>query len=165
MLKKTFLKHEPKNEQMALQITSMADVFVIILVFLLKSYSIEGLPYEPSMPLNPPAAAGNFDAIDGLKVEISAQAVAVAGKPIASMKQFRFAQKDLDSEGTSQSLRRALSKARSEMTAKGEKKELSPGRVIVVADESAPYETIKTVLTSAAYEGFSDVQLAVSHAN
>ena len=35
MKRKSFLSQGTKNEQMALQITSMADVFVIILVFTL----------------------------------------------------------------------------------------------------------------------------------
>ena len=37
-MKKTFVKRAPPSDQMALQITSMADIFMILLVFLLKSY-------------------------------------------------------------------------------------------------------------------------------
>jgi biopolymer transport protein ExbD len=159
MLKKSFLPHAAKNEQMALQITSMADIFVIILVFLLKSYSVEGLPYEPSIPLTPPVAKGRVEKTEALKVEIAKSAVALGGKNVAAIDGFKFGKSDLDAEGASATLRRALARARPSALAgpKGTK-------LIVVADEGAPYETIKAVLASAASEGYLDIQLAVAHA-
>lgn len=158
MFKKSFLPTLARNEQMTLQITSMADIFVIILVFLLKSYSVEGLPYEPSLAVNPPTANGRLEKTDATKVEISSAAVALGGQPVTSMKDFRFKAGDVDSDGASQTLRKALAQMRPKAVggAKGP-------RLIVVADEGAPYETIKAVLASAASEGFLDIQLAVSH--
>jgi biopolymer transport protein ExbD len=158
MLKKSFLPATQKNEQMALQITSMADIFVIILVFLLKSYSVEGLPYEPSLALNPPTAKGRIEKTDALKVEISKNAVNLGGKSVSAMETFKFAKKDIDGEGASSSLRRALAKNR-----RGALEGPKGAKLIVVADEGAPYETIKAVLASAATEGFRDIQLAVTH--
>jgi biopolymer transport protein ExbD len=142
---------------MALQITSMADIFVIILVFLLKSYSVEGLPYDPSVPLSPPVAKGRVEKTDGLKVEISKEAVALGGKNVSPMSAWKFSSKDVDSNG-SRTLRGALAQNR-----KGAISGPKGPKLIVVADEGAPYETIKTVLASAASEGFLDIQLAVSN--
>lgn len=158
MLKKSFLPHSPKNEQMALQITSMADIFVIILVFLLKSYSVEGLPYQPTVPLTPPVAKGRIEKADALKVEIAKSAVALGGKNVVAMNAFKFGKQDIDGEGASSSLRRALSANRGNALSgpKGPK-------LIVVADEGAPYETIKAVLASAASEGYLDIELAVAN--
>lgn len=158
-LKKSFLPKGTKNEQMELQITSMADIFVIILVFLLKSYSVEGLPYEPTVPASPPVAKGRTEKSEALKVEISKEAVALGGQNIGAMEGFRFAKKDIDSEGASGMLRRALAKSMpdAEKGAKGPK-------LMVIADAGAPYETIKAVLATAAAEGYLDIQLAVSHA-
>ena len=160
MLKKSFLPHAAKSEQMALQITSMADIFVIILVFLLKSYSIEGLPYEPSLALNPPAAKGRVEKTEALKVEIAKTAVALGGKNVAAIDAFKFGKKDIDAEGASSTLRRALAAVRAS-TPPGAP---NSAKLIVVADEGAPYETIKAVLASAASEGYLDIQLAVAHA-
>lgn len=161
MLKKSFLKHGgQKNEQMALQITSMADIFVIILVFLLKSYSVEGLPHEQTIAVSPPMAKGKVDLAEALKLEVGKDAFALGGEKVGAMQSFRFAAKDLDSDGASQSLRRALSKAYS-----SQEKGKESAKLLVIADEGAPYETIKAVLASAAVEGYVDVQLAVSNAN
>jgi biopolymer transport protein ExbD len=157
MIQKSFLQRGTKNEQMALQITSMADIFVIILVFLLKSYSIQGLPYEPTLPLNPPVAKGRLENRESLKLEVSKKALSLGGESVVSMKDFRFSARDLDREGTSVSLKRALAK----LHARNPKE----NRLMVVADQGSPYETIKAVLASAASEGFLDIQLAVSNAN
>jgi len=162
MKRKTFLSHGAKSEQMALQITSMADVFVIILVFLLKSYSVEGLPYEPSVPVNPPVAQGRFESADALKLEVSKNTLALGGKRLAPMDGFRFRKADVSVDGSSRTLTQALSRELG--SASASKTQASP-RLIVVADEGAPYETLKTVLASAATAGFANVQLAVSHAN
>lgn len=160
MLKKSFLPSRAKKEQMDLQITSMADIFVIILVFLLKSYSVEGIAYEPSIPVNPPVAKGRVEASsDSLKLEISQKKVALGGKGVLAMNDFRFASKDIDSNGASLSLRRALSTTLA-TASKGPK----GAKLMVVADEGAPFETIKAVLASAASEGYLDIQLAVAHA-
>ena len=156
-IKKSFLDRKHKDEQMALQITSMADIFVIILVFLLKTYSVNGLPYEPSLPLTPPTAKGKIETRDSLKLEVSKDAVSLAGNKISTMRDFRFTSNDLDGEGTSRSLRDALAHMKLPENAKKS--------LMVVADEGSPYETIKAVLSSAASEGFLDIQLAVSHAN
>ncbi len=158
-IKKSFLPQAKKNEQMALQITSMADIFVIILVFLLKSYSVEGLPYQPSVALNPPAAKGRVEKSDALKVEIAKSAVNLGGKNVATIDGFKFGKNDIDSDGASATLRRAL--AVSHRTAATGPK---GAKLIVVADEGAPYETIKAVLAPAAREGYLEIQLAVSHA-
>jgi biopolymer transport protein ExbD len=157
MLKKSFIPKTGKNEQMELQITSMADIFVIILVFLLKSYSVEGIAYEPTLGLNPPVAKGRVEASEALRLEVSEKGLALGGKTVLSMNSFKFG--DIDSDGASRSLRKILAQARPGVVA-GDK----GAKIMVVADEGAPYETIKAVLASAANEGFLDVQLAVSHA-
>ncbi len=158
-LKKSFMSSKTKNEQMELQITSMADIFVIILVFLLKSYSVEGLPYEPSIPSNPPIAKGRVEKTDALKVEVSKDAVNFGGKSVASIAGYRFEKKDIDSEGAFSKLRSALAKGFPEaiVGSKG-------AQLMIVVDEMAPYETVKTVLATAAAEGYQDIKLAVSHA-
>ena len=165
MLKKSFLARGTKSEQMALQITSMADIFVIILVFLLKTYSVEGLPYEPSMPLTPPTAKGRFESDSStLKLEVSKAALSLGGKKVLAMDNFHFGRTDLDTEGTSKGLRAALA-AIPAPAAPTDGKAPATRKLMVVADEGSPYETIKAVLSSAASEGFLDIQLAVNHAN
>lgn len=156
MKRKSLLRSHAKKEQLELQITSMADVFVILLVFLLKSYSVDGTPYQPKLPISPPVGHGRVEKSEALKLELSAKSLAIGGTPIVKMTDYRFS--DLSKDGTSGALMRAFE--RMQRYSKDES-----GKLVVVADESAPYETIKAVLSSAANSGYNDIQLAVSHAN
>lgn len=54
--KNPFLKKKKSSEEMTIQITSMADIFTIILVFLLKSYSTSAVNITPSNGLKLPTA-------------------------------------------------------------------------------------------------------------
>ena len=146
---------------MNLQITSMADVFVILLVFLLKTYSSGAIALSPSKGLHLPEALGNDKPVEALKLEVSETAVLIEGKPASSISGFTFATRDVGQDGTSRSLVSALQKERAQSN---DPKVKVDKRVIVIADERAPYSTIKTVLVSAAVEGYTDVKLAVNRA-
>jgi hypothetical protein len=56
---------------MALQITSMADIFTILLVFLLKSYSTGALDIAPSKGMKLPEVQLATGSVEALKVEVS----------------------------------------------------------------------------------------------
>jgi hypothetical protein len=56
--RKSFLKRRAPHEEMSLQITSMADIFMILLVFLLKSLSSGTIQIAPSKGLQLPISAG-----------------------------------------------------------------------------------------------------------
>jgi biopolymer transport protein ExbD len=150
MPRKTFLKHEKKPQDMALQITSMADIFTIILIFLLKSYSMGAL--DVSLPKGMQLPRAQTSSTKGetkiLKVEVSESALTADGKAVTRMSAFSFPSSDLG-QGQSRSLGSALGQAKD-------------GKILVVADQRAPYETIRTVLATAASHGYTDVKLAVS---
>ena len=155
MARKSYLKRAQKSQDMSLQITSMADIFTIILIFLLKSYSV-GM-FETSLPKGmelPQASVMGAD-VKGietaLKIEVSQDEISMNGKRIARISNYSFPGSDVGSEGFSRSMLASLQEA-TEPNAK----------VLVVADQRAPYETIKTVLASAATRGYTNVKLAVT---
>jgi biopolymer transport protein ExbD len=161
-MKSLFKKRHHNNEEMTLQITSMADIFTILLVFLLKSYSTSALAISPSNGLQLPQAQGAEEQVEALKIQVSASSVEVEGQPAASLASFAFDTKDLQN-GASQSLKDALEKARKRqmLIAQSNTDVKIDSKVIVVADQHAPYATLKTVLASAALEGYTDFKLAV----
>lgn len=159
MLKRTFVKKKRPSEDMSLQITSMADIFTIILVFLLKSYATGALTLDASAGLLLPVARSGEEAVDTLKVEISEKGVLVEGKAVLSLEQFEFKQEEQDLNGTSKTLVSAFETEKSRQIA-SEKKKQDP-RILVLADQKTPYGTLKRTLTSAAYQGFTDFKLVV----
>lgn len=143
---------------MALQITSMADIFMILLVFLLKNYSTSLTTVTPSARMSLPETATNQKGQikDTLKVEIANDVLMVDQKAVVRLSNFEFPETDQGDFGTSESVSKALKDQRS----------LTPNpnqdsTLIVMADELAPYSTIKRVIASAAQAGFVDLQLVV----
>lgn len=147
------------NEEMSLQITSMADIFTIILVFLLKSYSAGMANVSPSQGVLLPEAKGQAQFKDALKVEILKDSVLVDQRAAVSLKNFVFAT-GTAGDAKSEEIYRALL---------GERKRLNgnttDSHLLVMADQRTPYATLKKVMDSAASAGFVDLQLAVVQAD
>ena len=158
-----FVKKAPANDQMELQITSMADIFTIILVFLLKSYSTGMVNVQPTAGTTLPQAAGAEAEFNALKVEISKTGVLVEGTPVTLLKEFEADKAEVQNNGTFKSLNTALEKERKRQLLIAQKNTdvKVDARVVVIADQHAPYSTIKSVLASAAVNGYTDFKLAV----
>jgi biopolymer transport protein ExbD len=164
--KKTFLKKSVTSDQLSLQITSMADIFMILLVFLLKTYAVGAMEVVPSKGVYIPQATAQTAIIEALKVELSERTVLVEGEPVASVIKFRFLKDDLTASGISKSLSAAFEKERKrqEFIAKNNPKVKPDFKIIIVADKRAPYVTVKSVLASAAAHGYTEFKLAVVNA-
>jgi biopolymer transport protein ExbD len=162
-MKKSLFKSRKSSDEMALQITSMADIFTILLVFLLKSYTTSAIAINPSKGVELPVAQVGETSVDALKVEVSDSAVAVEGKAVATLNHFQFDQQDLQANGASQALNQALEKERKRqvLIAQSNSDVKIDSKVIVIADQHVPYSTLKTVLASAALQGYTDFKLAV----
>lgn len=165
---------------MNLQITSMADIFTIILVFLLKTLSTGISSITTTDVILPEAKAGD-EVIETVKVEIAENSILIDGKPTSMLKKFRFDKRDLESNNTSRTLNSALIvemekqrqkeklKKRELASASGVKVDESQAanednpavHLLVLADQKTPYATLKSVLASASNAGVSDFKLMV----
>jgi biopolymer transport protein ExbD len=161
--KKSLFKKRHQSEDMALQITSLADIFVIILVFLLKSYTTGAINLSPAKGMLLPEAQASEASIEALKVEITETSVSVEGQPVAELKNFKFAASDLQQNGASVTLSKTLDRERQRqlMIAKANSDVKVDPKILVVSDQRVPYQTVKTVLASAALHGYTDFKLAV----
>ncbi len=149
-------KRDLQHDEVSLQITSMADIFTILLVFLLKGYASGALQITPSPGVRIPTADGAPLSEEALQVEISGSAVQVGGRPVAELREFALA-------GGGAGLLNAFKRERSRrnLIAKTNDQVKDDGKILVLADERTPYATVKLVLRSAAIHGFSDLRLAV----
>ena len=161
--KKSLFKKRHDSDEMSLQITSLADIFVIILVFLLKSYSTGAVNLSPSKGMLLPQSQASEANVEALKVEISEASVSIEGQPVAELKGFKFDQSDLQGNGSSNHVSAALDRQRQRqlLIAKSNSDVKVDPKIIVVADQRAPYSTVKSVLASAALNGYTDFKLAV----
>lgn len=162
-MRKSFLKRQPIVTEMSLQITSMADIFVIILVFLLKSYGTSALDIQPTKGMSLPVADADGTPLQALRIEISEKAILVESNPVASIENFAFKKEDILPNGASKVLSGALDheRKREMLIAKNNADVKVDPRIVIVADERVPYSSIKTILSSAAINGYTDFKLAV----
>ncbi len=165
MPKKIFKKKATGGAQdISLNITAMADVFVVLLVFLLKSFSTSAINLTPTAGLKlPNALSASQKPIEALKIEISSNSILVEDQPIITLKAFQFERKDIRSNKSSALLSKALKKERKRqiIIAKANDSVKLDSKILIVADQKTPYSTIKTVLASAAIHGYTDFKLAV----
>lgn len=148
-------------EDMSLQITSMADIFTIVLVFLLKTQvgGLSSLSVDRELVL-PEAPVRSQPYHDALQLEIRRDGILVDQRLAAGLRNFSFSgdSRDGDAEvsGISQDVYRALIRSRTESKATPEE-----SRVLLLADERTPYSTLNAVIGAASAAGYVDLQLAV----
>ncbi len=160
---KKLKKRGHNSTEMNLQITSMADIFTILLVFLLKGYTTSSVTITPSNDLFLPTANASDAPADALKVEVAANGVQIDGGLALPLTQYKFVQTDLTQSGTSQTLTAIFEKLRARQLsiAKNNTDVKIDSKMIVIADKNTPYSTLKTVLASGATHGYTDFKLAV----
>jgi biopolymer transport protein ExbD len=114
VFKHSILKRKKKhlNEEMSLNITSMADVFTIILVFLLKSFSTGAQAVTPSAGMVLPMAGAENPAMEALKVHVAADSISIEGNPVLTLEGFQVPNQEKQSNGASRSLAPHLSSTR-----------------------------------------------------
>jgi biopolymer transport protein ExbD len=156
------------HEEVALQITSMADIFTILLVFLLKSYSVSAMNVSVGKDLHLPTARGGNEQVEALKVEISESSVSVEGQVVVQLKNYEPSLSELNRDGSLKAVEQVLEsekqKQRSVASAMGTQKEErdEPNRkLLIIADKKVPYKLMKRVLSSASNQDFTDFKLVV----
>jgi len=169
--RRKLIKDDEVPEDMALQITSMADIFTIILVFLLKSFSTGLATLQPTQGMHlPSVTTSNQEAMkEAVKIEILPNAILVDQKAAVTMTNFRApgsvtaeeeqaANEDITLNPLYKPVFQALTHEKGKATTEADRKDTN---LMVLADERTPYATLRTVMASAANAGFVDLQLVV----
>ncbi len=167
MARRGFKKYMDKRSPATfkIQVTSMVDMFVILLVFLLKSYSTSPVQLTPSDKMTLPASTSTKDPVDVLKLMVSKDAIYVEDKKVMDLKGGIVDMKDVDANDTQflrtlyTELDQQAGKSRT-IASKNEEVEFD-GKVILQADRSLPYELLKKVMYTSMMAGYSDVKIAV----
>jgi biopolymer transport protein ExbD len=132
------------------QLTSLIDVMTILLVFLLKSFSVEGNLVTPSPDLALPLSSSRQPASPLPSVEITRQALLVNGNHIATLESFATADSllipPLYKWMTAEQAKRPADKERPEEA------------VLIESDRETQFHIVKRVMytcSKAGYQSFS----------
>ena len=149
-------KRKPASAEMALQITSMADIFTIILVFLLKSLASGASSISPTVEMNLPDGKNQGVMKDTLKIELARDSLLVDAKEVMKLQNYRFRSGDVLDSGQTNELAKVFATERANQPLPA-----TVSQVLVLADQHAPYSTLRAVMASAASAGFVDLQLVI----
>ncbi|MEW6378959.1 MAG: biopolymer transporter ExbD [bacterium] len=142
-----------------LQITSMMDMFTIILIFLLSSYSNKPQVIQLEKDLRLPESAAQGDYQDNIKLVLSQSNLRLEDKIVATLRNGEII--GLDPEKLKESgLYRQLTSHR-EILDKSKPDTEAPEHIIFLCDKRVPFKTINQVIKTAAVAGYPNFQFAV----
>lgn len=149
-----------KNSTFGLNITSMTDMFTILLVFLLQSYSSSEVELKPVDNLRLPSSASYTNPTQGLQISLNTKELRVGDKAVANLKGTAFNSTDLESSDPNfiKPLFDELDKIAKDEANK-DVKHISEGKILFQADRSLPYSTLKKVMYTASMAGFPQLKL------
>lgn len=147
-----------QNSTFTLNITSMTDMFTIMLVFLLQTYSTADVQIVPDSAVRLPTSASMTNPTEAIKLSISEQGLKMEETKLADLKNADFLPQDLESTDTNfiKPLFEQLDKIAKESPDKVHVKE---GRILLQADKELPYATLRKVMYTASMAGFPQLKL------
>ncbi len=149
-----------------IQITSMVDMFVILLVFLLKTYSTSPVNITPKQGMTLPESTAVQDPVDVVKLIVSQDGVFVEDKKVMDLEKGRVpaATEDKNDPSFLKALYEALderAKLAQSISKVNDAFEFD-GKVLMQADRELPYELLQKVMYTSMMAGYADVKLAVA---
>lgn len=153
-----------KQSTFGLNITSMTDMFTILLVFLLQSYSTSEVEILPVNGLRLPSSTSALNPVEGVKISLTKDKLYIDQREIADLSNSDFTKKDTDNNDSNfiLPLFSELDKLAKTMQ---DKQHIKEGRVLLQADASMPYNTLRKVLYTASLAGFPQLKMVTAVGN
>lgn len=177
------------NSTFALNVTSMTDMFTIMLVFLLQTYTTAEVQVQPEKGQSFPISSSETNAVMALQVSLTLDELKVENKVVASLKDSDFTKQDVAAADPNfiEPLFKELEKIAKEEKARDEKYQadiaagtpqmvkdahgnlipagkpnpgILEGRIIVKSDQKLPYGLLRKVMYTASMAGFPKMKLA-----
>jgi biopolymer transport protein ExbD len=139
----------------------MADVFTILLVFLLKNLATGDSSLNLTSEMTLPEAIAGDTLTEAVKLEITPKGVSLADHVVSELNNFQIDRSDLESNGTLRSLNSAFISEEKNRKPSSLPVPSNERRLLVLADQRTPYTTLKSVLDTAAGNGYGEFKLVV----
>ncbi len=144
--------------KLQLRMTSMMDILTVLLLFLLKSFVVEGEVISPVPGVNLPESTSDQSPQSALVVAVFDDTIMIDGREVAKISDAN-AQGDLMIGTLGLELQRVraqeLDLARRRGTAE------QPGRIAIQGDQGINFEILERVMHTCNQNGYTDISLAV----
>ena len=154
-------KYEPRNQgaTFGLNLTSMTDMFTILLVFLLQTYSTSDFQVDPDRGISLPLSSISTNPTKALKVSLSKTELKIEGRTIASLtSDGTFAKTDL--EGSDDNFIKPLFTELEKASKENKDSSVEEGKLLFQADSSLSYQMLRKVMYTASMAGFPKLKMA-----
>jgi biopolymer transport protein ExbD len=154
------LRRRRAEATVKLNITSMIDMFTLMVVFLIKNYSAEGQMVTPAKNLTLPISSVEKMAREALSVKVSNTSVMVENTEVIDKKTFQsvLAQKDFLIQPLYDVLKKHSDAAKKE--SQMFKTEFS-GKISIQGDTTIPYSVLTRVMYTCGQAGYPVMNLVV----
>tara|TARA_B100001248_G_C27399566_1_gene468972 strand:+ start:10333 stop:10842 length:510 start_codon:yes stop_codon:yes gene_type:complete len=155
--------HVRENKTQILQLTAMVDMFTVLLVFLLKSYTTSSVRVNPVDDLRLPASTAQKEPAEALKLVVSTKGIYVDDKKILDIKDGKISDDSLD-QSDANFIRPlyneldAMAKNAEDLQAQNPEAKFT-GAYILQADQSLSYSTLRKVIYTSMLAGYADLKL------
>jgi biopolymer transport protein ExbD len=143
-----------------LNITSMIDMFTLMVVFLLKNYSSQGQLVTPATGLLLPSSSIEKNATEALSVKVSKSTILVESEVVINESMFAsiMGQKEFMIDALFKVLKKNYDEAKKSSERFGT--EFS-GKISIQGDVEIPYNILTRVMYTCGQAGFPDMNLVV----
>ena len=148
-----------------LPITAMMDMFTIILIFLLFSFSDNPETIELDKDMTLPESTASMDYKEDIKLVLSTTSLKLEGEVIAEIKDGKIIGLNPAELKTSNLYQRLKSYRDQTIEMQAEEDTKTKGHILFLCDKSVPFKTINNVVKTAGMAGFPNFQFAVLNIN
>lgn len=162
-MKRTRYKPEIKrNQTFALNITSMTDMFTILLVFLLQNFASADVQIDVVEGLRLPSSNTDKNPVNGIKISINHNELKIDTETLAQIKNDEFEANVMDPNDSNfiKPLFVALQKINNDSNNKDKS-----GKILFQADQELPYSIIRKIMYTASMAGFPNLKLVTVAGN
>lgn len=150
----------------ALNITSMTDMFTILLVFLLQTYASSDFIVEIEKGVTLPVSSSLSNPTRAIKISVGSTDLKIEGKTIALLENSDFKQQDISKKDKDfiEPLFNELN-SKKEASSDNTNSDKEDRSVLILADSELNYKTIQKVMYTASQAGFNKIKLATMLGN
>ena len=162
MSRSRFKVNIKRSQTFGLNITSLTDMFTILLVFLLQNFAAGEVQIDPAEGVRLPQSMSDKNPVDGAKLSISAKEIKFDQKIVALIKDNKVDTASLDANDN-QFIKPLFDELKKFNTDK--EKLAKTGKVLLQADEDLPYDLLRKVMYTASMAGFPNLKLVTTVGN
>jgi biopolymer transport protein ExbD len=136
----------------------MTDMFTIMLVFLLQTFSTSDVQIIPENGMRLPASSSQSNPVEAIKLSLTKDALKIDQTKLADLRNTDFQPQDLEDKDTNfiKPLFNELDKL---AKTSADKPYVKDGKILLQADRDVPYQTLRKVMYTASMAGFPQLKL------